>query len=789
MQKSHKLIVVFASVLLAGTGSAAWAQQAETAPAPVAEVAAESQAAWAAPDPAMDRFIDDLMGRMTLDEKIGQLTLLTSNWESTGPTMRDSYVQDIRAGKVGSIFNAYTAKYTRELQDIAINNTRLKIPLLFGYDVIHGHRTIFPISLGEAASWDMEAIEKSARVSAQEATAEGIHWTFSPMVDVARDSRWGRISEGAGEDVYLGSVVARARVRGYQGDDLRAVDTVLATAKHFAAYGAAQAGRDYHTVDISERTLRDVYLPPFKAAIDEGVATFMTSFNEVDGIPASGSTYLLTDILRDNWGFDGFVVTDYTSINEMVPHGYARDLKHAGELALNAGVDMDMQGAVFMENLAQSVAEGKVDEAAVDQAVRRILEMKYRLGLFEDPYRYADAEREKATLYKPEFLEAARDVARKSMVLLRNEGDVVPLAASARKIAVIGPLGDSKPDMIGSWAAGGDRRTRPVTVREGLAARVPQGTTVTYAKGASYEFAAAGKTDGFAEALELARDSDIVIAAMGEKWDMTGEAASRVSLDLPGNQQALLEQLVATGKPVVLVLLSGRANTITWADENVPAILHAWYPGTQGGHAIADVLFGDYNPSGKLPITFPRHVGQSPIHYDMKNTGRPIELGEPGAKYVSRYLNTPNDPLYRFGYGLSYTTFGYSDVTLGADRMRKESSDESVVIIPGVGPSTTITASATITNTGDVAGEEVVQLYVRDHVGSVTRPVQELKGFEKIMLAPGESRQVTFTLRPSDLAFTRADMSHGWEPGDYSLWIAPHSGAEASTPVMFRLEE
>ena len=769
------LLASAAALALAGCATAqASAPQAAASTSPGAVPIEPAQPAWAQRDAEMDRFLDELIGKMTLQEKIGQLTLLTSDWESTGPTMRDTYKQDIAAGRVGSIFNAYTAKYTRELQEAAVEGTRLKIPLLFGYDVIHGHRTIFPISLGEAASWDMEAIEKSARVSAAEASAEGIHWTFSPMVDVARDARWGRISEGAGEDVFLGSKVARARVRGYQGDDLGAVDTVLATAKHFAAYGAAQAGRDYHTVDISERTLRDTYLPPFKAAVDEGVATFMTSFNEYDGVPASGSKFLLTDVLRDEWGFDGFVVTDYTSINEMVPHGYAKDLAQAGEQALNAGVDMDMQGAVFMENMAKSVEDGRVSQANIDRAVRRVLEMKYRLGLFEDPYRYSDEARQEATLYKPEFLEAARDVARKSMVLLKNEGDVLPLAASADRIAVIGPLGNSKTDMIGSWSAAGDRQTRPVTILEGMQARAGDGVTVEYAKGASYAFEDEGKTDGFAEALALAEKSDVIVAAMGERWDMTGEAASRTSLDLPGNQKALLERLVATGKPVVLVMLSGRPNSITWADENVPAILHAWYPGTQGGHAVADVLFGDYNPSGKLPVTFPRNVGQAPIHYDMKNTGRPIELGEPGAKYVSRYLNTPNDPLYRFGYGLSYTEFGYSPATLSAASM---------------GPGGSITASATITNTGDRAGEEVVQLYVRDMVGSVTRPVQELKGFEKVMLQPGESGTVSFTLTPDDLAFTRQDMTRGWEPGEFQLWIAPYSGAKASTPVTFTITE
>ncbi len=725
-----------------------------------------SGAAWTKPDPVMDRFIADLVAKMTLDEKIGQLSLLTSDWDSTGPTMREGYQDDIRKGRIGSIFNAFSAKYTRDLQRLAVEETRLKIPLLFGYDVIHGHRTIFPISLGEAASWDMAAIEKAARVSAAEASAEGIHWTFAPMVDVARDPRWGRVSEGSGEDVYLSSQIAKARVHGFQGDDLKRTDTVLATAKHFAAYGAAQAGRDYHTVDISERTLRDVYLPPFKAALDAGAATFMTSFNEYDGVPATGSRYLLTDILRHKWGFQGFVVTDYTSINEMVPHGYAKNLKQAGEMAINAGVDMDLQGAVFMDYLAQSVADGSVDIERIDAAVTAILEMKYRLGLFEDPYRYSDEAREKQTVYRADFLEAARDVARRSMVLLKNEGNTLPLAASAHSIAVIGPLGNSKEDMIGSWAAAGDRKTRPVTLLEGLKARAKQGTTISYARGAGYAFEDAGKTDGFAEAIALAEKSDVIIAAMGERWDMTGEAASRTSLDLPGSQQALLEELKKTGKPIILVLMSGRPNSIEWAQDNVDAIVHAWYPGTMGGHAIADVLFGDYNPSGKLPITFPRNVGQVPIHYDMKNTGRPINPADPGQKYVSRYLSTPNTPLYPFGYGLSYTNFTYSPVTLSKTIMR---------------PGEPLIASVSITNSGTRDGEEVVQLYVRDIVGSVTRPVKELKGFQKISLKKGETRKVTFTINDADLAFTRGDMSWGSEPGQFKLWIGPSSaeGSEA----------
>lgn len=752
--------LTLATLLLAGT----------LAPAPLlaktgGESVAVDSASWEKPDPKMDRFIADLMAKMTLEEKIGQLSLLTSDWDSTGPTIRQGYQDDIRKGRIGSIFNAFTAKYTRDLQRLAVEETRLKIPLLFGYDVIHGHRTIFPISLGEAASWDLDAIEKASRIAATEASAEGIQWTFAPMVDVARDPRWGRISEGAGEDVYLGSRIAEARVRGFQGDDLAATDTVMATAKHFAAYGAAQAGRDYSTVDISERTLRDVYLPPFKAAADAGAATFMTAFNEYDGVPASGSHYLLTDVLRDKWGFKGFVVTDYTSINEMVAHGYSKDLQQAGEQAINAGVDMDLQGAVFMEHLAKSVAEGKVDVKRVDAAVKSILEMKYRLGLFADPYRYSDEAREKATVYRADFLEAARDVARKSMVLLKNDG-ALPLAASARSIAVIGPLGDSKADMIGSWSAAGDRKTRPVTLLEGMQARAPKGQTVTYAQGASYAFEDAGKTDGFAEAIALARKSDVIVAAMGERWDMTGEAASRTSLDLPGNQQALLEELKKTGKPIILVLMSGRPNSIDWANDNLDAIVEAWYPGTMGGHAIADVLYGDYNPSGKLPVTFPRNVGQVPIFHDMKNTGRPIKPEDPNAKYVSRYLNTPNTPLYPFGYGLSYTSFTYSPVTLSTKSIR---------------PGEPLTASVTVTNSGGRDGEEVVQLYVRDLVGSVTRPVKELKGFEKLMLKKGESRKVTFTLTDADLAFTRADMSWGSEPGQFKLWVGPSSaeGSEA----------
>jgi beta-glucosidase len=717
--------------------------------------AAAEEAPWHDP-PAMAPFIDQLLQRMTLEEKIGQLGLFTSDWSVTGPTVREGYRDDIRAGHVGAIFNAYTADFTRKLQRLSVEDTRLGIPLLFGYDVIHGFRTIFPIPLGEAASWDLAAIERSARVAATEAAAEGINWTFAPMVDIARDPRWGRISEGAGEDVYLGSLIAAARVRGFQGDDLKAVDTILATAKHYAAYGAAQAGRDYNTTDMSDRVLRTTYLPPFKAAVDAGVATVMTSFNELNGIPATGNHYLVTDILRGEWGFKGFVVTDYTSINEMVQHGYARDLEHAAELAIDAGVDMDMQGGVFTEYLGQLVKDGRVSEAQIENAARRILEMKYRLGLFEDPYRYSDPARQAAEIYKPEFLEATRDMARRSMVLLKNTDATLPLSGKPGTIALIGPLADSKADLIGSWSAAGDRNEKPVTVREALQTRLGSHARVLYARGAGYAFEDADDHSGFEEALDAARAADVIVAVMGERSDMSGEAASRTTLGLPGAQPALLQQLVATGKPVVLVLMNGRPLTLEWADENVDAILEAWFPGTMGGLAVVDVLFGDYNPSGKLPVTFPRSVGQVPLYYDAKNTGRPYTPDKANEKYLSRYLDSPNTPLYAFGYGLSYSQFRYSDVSLDTTE---------------IGPHDTLTASVTVTNTGDYDGEEVVQLYIRDLVGSVTRPVRQLKGFQKIRLATGESRTVRFSLNADDLAFYRADMSYGAEPGNFELFI------------------
>jgi len=706
-----------------------------------------------------DRFVSDLMSSMSLEEKIGQLNLLSSSWDITGPTLKEDYREDVQAGKVGAIFNAHTAAYTRELQELAVEQTRLGIPLVFGYDVIHGYKTIFPISLGEAASWDLAAVEKAARVAAVEASAAGVHWTFAPMVDIARDPRWGRISEGAGEDPYLGAQMARARVKGFQGDDLAAPDTLLATAKHYAAYGQAQAGRDYHTTDMSLRELWDTYLPPFRAASEAGVATYMTAFNELNGVPATASEYLLKDILKTRWGFKGFVVSDYTAVDELVPHGFARNQKHAAELAINAGVDMDMQGASFLTHLPELVEEGGVDLATIDMALKRVLTMKHRLGLFADPYRYSDVQREKAEIYRPEHLEAARDMARKSIVLLKNERRVLPLESRDLSLAVIGPLADSKADMIGSWSAAGDPAKKPVTLLEGIRARLGGAGSVRYEKGASYGFDASGRR-GFDAAIAAAESADVIVAAMGESRDMTGEAASRTSLDLPGNQQALLRELRRLGKPIVLVLMNGRPLSIGWADEHVDAILETWFAGTQGGHAIADVLFGDYNPSGKLPVTFPRNVGQVPLYYNMKNTGRPYGADDAEQKYRSRYLDVPNTPLYPFGYGLSYTEFEYSGMTL--DRKEMAAGE-------------TITVSVRVTNAGEVDGEEVVQLYTRDLVGSVTRPVRELKGFRKILLKKGDSRRVRFELTPADLAFHRQDMSYGAEAGEFRVFVGANS--------------
>ena len=703
-------------------------------------------------DAQLEAKVDSVLSEMTLEEKIGQMTLYTSHFDQTGPTVREGYKEDIRNGKVGAIFNAYGAEFNRELQKIAVEETRLGIPLLFGYDVIHGHKTIFPIPLGETASWNPELMEETARVAALEATAQGLHWTFAPMIDVSRDPRWGRIAESGGEDTYLNTVVARTKVRGFQGDSLSSNNTLISTAKHFVAYGAAKAGRDYHTVDISERTLREVYLPPFKATVEEGAGSFMTAFNEIGGVPATASEYLFQDILRDEWGFDGFVVSDYTAINELMPHGVAADSAEAGKLAVQAGVDMDMQGAIYHKHLPELVEQGVVSEETINESVRRILRYKFKLGLFEDPYKYSNKEREEELVMNEEHLELARETARESMVLLKNENDLLPLSKDIGTLAVVGPLADNQRHLIGSWSAAGDY-TDAVPLLDGIKSVASSDTRILHARGADIN---TDDRSGFSEAVDVARKSDAVVMALGEAYNMSGEAASRSEIDLPGVQQDLIREVLETGKPVILVLMNGRPLDLTWEDENVPAILETWFAGTQAGPAIADVLFGDYNPSGKLPVTFPRSVGQVPIHYDMKNTGRPKTEN----KYTSKYLDIPNSPLYPFGYGLSYTTFEYSDIELSSSEITESES---------------LQATVEVTNTGDLSGEEVVQLYIRDLHASVTRPVKELKGFEKINLKPGETKEVSFTIDREDLEFYGLDMNWIVELGKFKVFIGTNS--------------
>ena len=692
--------------------------------------------------------VDSLLKVMTLEEKVGQTVLLTSDWTVTGPTMREGYLEDIRAGRCGNIFNAFTADYTRKMQEIAVNETRLGIPLLFGYDVIHGFRTIFPINLGMSCSWDIPAIEEASRIAAGEAAAAGLHWTYSPMCDISVEPRWGRISEGAGEDAYLGSLIAAAMVRGYQGDDLSDVRTVLACVKHYAAYGAPQAGRDYNTVDMSERWLREFYLPPYKAAVDAGALSVMASFNELDGVPATANPHLLQDILRSEWGFRGFVVSDYTGINEMVMHGYAEDVEDAGRLAMNAGLDMDMQGASYMDYMVGLVRSGKVRRSTLDAAVRRILTVKAELGLFQDPFKYCSPEREAAETLTDANKAAARKMAAESMVLLKNDG-VLPLQ-KGKRTAVIGALAASRDDLLGSWRGAGQVDAVPASIADAIGEVTP----VIYAEGAKET---GEDRSGFAAAIAAARKADQVVLVIGENCNWTGEAASRSSISIPGVQTELLEKLAAIGKPVAVVLLNGRPLDLSKESEIAGAILEAWFPGTMGGYAVADVLFGDFNPSGKLSVTFPRNLGQVPIYHYAKNTGRPYI--HPEAKYESRYLDVPNEPLYAFGHGLSYTSFEYSDIKLEGDS-RSE---------PGM------TATVTVTNTGSREGTETVQMYIRDLVGSVTRPVKQLKGFERVTLAPGESRTVSFNITPETLSFYRQDMTWGSEPGAFKVFIGGSS--------------
>lgn len=707
----------------------------------------------------------ELVERMTLDEKIGQLVQQRGGGAVTGPDKTELSVERlVREGRCGSVFNIKSFEETERLQRIAVEESRLGIPLLIGADVIHGFRTIFPINLAVAASWDPAAAESLARVSAREASAMGIHWTFSPMCDVSRDPRWGRVSEGAGEDPYLGARVAEAMVRGYQGD-LSDPSSVLACVKHFAAYGAPQAGREYHAVDMSERVFRDSYLPPYRAALDAGAATVMTSFNDLDGVPATANRWLMRDLLRDELGFGGFVVTDYGTIGELKAHGVAGDDAQAAELALRAGVNMDMMSAAYLFHAAELVREGRIPESLIDSLCREVLAVKFRLGLFDDPFRYQAKEREKC-YYAPEHLDAARRVARSSMVLLENRGGVLPLKKGSR-IALVGPFADSRWDLIGSWVHFAEAG-RTSTFLDGLRARFGA-DRVTYARGCDPHKALEG---GISEAVAAAAKSDVVLVALGLKAGESGEAASLASLALPDAQRDLLESLKQTGKPIVVLLVTGRPMELAREAELADALLLTWYPGTMAGEALADVVSGDYNPSGRLPMTFPRTVGQIPIHYDMKSTGRPAdESGKPN-KYTSRYLDVPNSPQYCFGYGLSYTTFGYSDLR---------------VLTPETAVGGEVRVLVRVTNTGGRDGEEVVQLYVRDLLSGVTRPVRELKGFRKVMLRAGESREVTFTLTPDDLSFWRLDKKWGQEPGDYHVWVGHDS--DCTLGGSFRITE
>jgi beta-glucosidase len=708
------------------------------------------------PDQKMRVFVDDLMKKMTLDEKIGQLSLFTSDWSSTGPSMRNDYIDLIRQGKAGSVFNAYTVDYVRELQRVAVEETRLHIPLIFGFDIIHGHRTIFPIPLGQASTWDTTLIEKAERIAATEATAEGLNWSFAPMVDISRDPRWGRVMEGAGEDTWLGSLISAARVKGFQGTSLSDNNSLLACVKHFAAYGAPQAGRDYHTVDMSERSLFEWYLPVYKAAVDAGAASVMTSFNEIAGVPSTSNKWLLTDLLRNKWKFDGFVVTDYGSINELIPHGVAADQAQAAELSINAGVDMDMQGSAFLNSIDSLIKLKRVSEETVNTAVRRILIAKYRLGLFDDPYKYCDKTREAKEIMTPEFLEFAREVAAKSCVLLKNVNKTLPVPSDVKRIALIGPLADSKDDMLGFWSGAGQAE-KCVTLLQGLKNKTKGSVNILTVKGCNINDE---NLDEISKAVSVARNSDYIILALGESRMMSGEAASRTDISLPGIQMKLAEAVIKTGKPAVVVLFNGRPLAIPGLDKIAPAILETWFGGTEAGNGIADVLFGDYNPSGKLTMTFPLNVGQIPLFYNSKNTGRPINPDNPYEKYKSNYLDSPNTPLYPFGYGLSYTSFSYSDIKLNKESFR---IDDKII------------ASVDITNTGERDGEEIAQLYVRDLVGDVTRPVKELKGFKKVLLKKGETMTVVFTISVENLAYYHQDMSFSVDPGDFELFIGTNS--------------
>ena len=730
-----------------------------------------TMSAFAADQARMNQFIDDLMGKMTLQEKIGQLNLPVTGDIITGSTVSGDVVGKIKAGQVGGLFNMKGVQSIRALQEVAVKQSRLGIPLIFGMDVIHGYETVFPIPFAMSMSWDMDAIRNSARIASVEATADGICWTFSPMVDICREPRWGRMSEGNGEDPFLGSAISRAMIEGYQGADLADKATMMACVKHFALYGAPEAGRDYNTVDMSHVRMFNEYFPPYQAGVEAGAGSFMTSFNVIDYIPATGNRWLMTEVLRDRWGFDGFVVTDYTAISEMINHGMG-DLQTVSALALKAGTDMDMVADGFLGTLEKSLSEGKVTMEDIDKACRRILEAKYKLGLFDDPYRYLDAKRAKKDIYTDEHRAAARKLATETFVLLQNKDNVLPLQRTG-KIALVGPLANTRANMPGTWsvAAASDRYS---TLLEAMRRAVGDKAEVMYAKGCNvcYDAELEKNSTMFGremrderpvdvmrdEAVRIAKQCDVIVAAMGEPSEMSGESSSRSELTILDAQKDLLEALKATGKPIVLLNFSGRATVMDWEVENIPTILNVWFGGSEAADAICDVVFGDVAPSGKLTVTMPRNVGQIPIYYNHLNTGRPNPKWF--SKFTSNYLDVPNDPLFPFGYGLSYTTFQYSPMTLSSNSMTQNG---------------TIQASVTVTNAGAVEGSEVVQLYIRDIVGSIARPVQELKGFERISLKPGESRTVNFTINADLLKFYNKDLDYVCEPGEFDVMIGPNS--------------
>jgi len=736
-----------------------------------------------AQDTKMQTFVTDLMAKMTLDEKLGQLNLPGAGDITTGQARSSDIAKKIAAGQVGGLFNIKSVAKIREVQKIAVEQSRLKIPLIFGMDVIHGYETEFPIPLGLSCTWDMAEIQKSARIAATEASADGICWAFSPMVDICRDPRWGRIAEGGGEDPYLGSQIAKAMVQGYQ-EDLKSNSDILACVKHFALYGAAEAGRDYNTTDMSYYRMFNEYLPPYKAAVDAGVGSVMASFNSVNGIPATANKFLQTDVLRKRWGFEGFVVSDYTGISEMVAHGLG-DLPTVSALALKAGVDMDMVSEGFLTTLKKSLEEGRVTMADIDQACRRVLEAKYKLGLFTDPYKYCNEQRAATQIFTADNRAAARKIAADCFVLLKNKGNILPLKRSGT-IAVIGPLGNNRINMVGTWAVATDG-SKAVSVMDGLKEAAGSGVNVVYSQGSNLDYDSLfeqratmfGKplphdprpaAEIIQDALNKVANADVIVAALGESDEMTGESSSRSNIEIPQSQQDLLKALLKTGKPVVLVLFTGRPLAIKWENDQVPAILNVWFGGTEAGHAIADVLFGDVNPSGKLTTTWPQNVGQVPLYYNHMSTGRPLE-GPWFQKFRSNYLDVSNDPVYPFGYGLSYSHFAYRGMILSSDSAKGNQR---------------LTATVTVTNDGAVEGREVVQLYIRDLVGSLTRPVKELKGFKKIDLKAGESQQVSFTITPEDLKFYDNDLKYDWEPGEFTIMIGGNSRDVLSANVNWR---